>query len=93
MWPLVATGARVINTDPNHGRTKDPDLVLSNSQHQEVTMAPSGSPDKLHASARPSVATGATGINTGLLSCFRASDQDLAPGYCLGPDITLHSSG
>lgn len=39
---------------------------------------------------KPMIA-GATGVNTGYLSCSRALDQDLAPGYGPGPDIFLDS--
>ncbi|MEJ1272473.1 hypothetical protein NN561_003324 [Cricetulus griseus] len=47
---------------------------------------------RLQASVLPSVVPGATDIiNTGRLGCFRAWDQDLAPGRSPGPDITLDS--
>ncbi|KAL6044857.1 hypothetical protein STEG23_017028, partial [Scotinomys teguina] len=40
MWPLVATWATDINTDPGYGRTMNPNMVLSSGLYFEFTRAP-----------------------------------------------------
>ncbi|CAO2611242.1 hypothetical protein LEMLEM_LOCUS15049, partial [Lemmus lemmus] len=39
LWPLVATWAMYINTDPNGAGTMDPDVIPGSSLGQDVTMA------------------------------------------------------
>ena len=41
MWTLVTAWATDINTDPGHGRTMDPDMVVSSSLGQANTMVQS----------------------------------------------------
>lgn len=43
MWPSVVLEATDTSTDPDYGRTMDPDMVLGNGQVLDVTVAPGGS--------------------------------------------------
>lgn len=40
LWPLVLPWAMAINSDPDYGRTMDPDMGHSSSLGLGVTMAP-----------------------------------------------------
>lgn len=80
-WPYMAVQATEIGTAPPCESVALGHQCGTRWQHRP------------QAPACPPVATGVTDINTDPLSCFRATDQDLAMGHRPSPDLSLDSGG